>query len=105
MKYHCAFPNDSIEKKFYKVLSKISEVKMQETILKAIETLEENPRPFGSKSFKQISPSLEIHQMPAQYRIKIGNYRLLYDVDDTKKVVWLLALRKRDKKTYKMLIL
>lgn len=39
-------------------------------------------------------------QFIAQYRLRIGPYRLLYDVDDQRKKVILLKLAKRDEHTY-----
>jgi len=37
----------------------------------------------------------------AQYRLRIGDYRVLYDVDDERRIVWILALRKRGERTDK----
>ncbi len=99
MKHHVVFPSESIEKRFGKALSKISS-KAQNDIMEAIEKLADNPRPFGQKPFKQLNPPIECYQLTAQYRIRIGNYRVLYNVDDEKKTVWILALRKRNEKTY-----
>jgi len=35
---------------------------------------------------------LDCFQFVAQYRLRVGNYRVLYDVDDKQKTVWILAL-------------
>ena len=35
-----------------------------------------------------------------QWRYRVGDYRILYDVDDSQKKVWVLALRRRSEKTY-----
>ena len=99
MKYRVVFPSESIEKKFGKTLSQISP-KAQNDIMEAIEKLADNPRPFGQKPFKQLNPPIECYQFTAQYRIRIGDFRVLYNVDDVKKVVWILAIRKRNEKTY-----
>jgi mRNA-degrading endonuclease RelE of RelBE toxin-antitoxin system len=40
-------------------------------------------------------------QFTAQYRLRIGPYRILYDVDDRLKKVILLKLAKRDEQTYR----
>lgn len=100
MKYKVLFPNASIEGKFYKILSKIHQ-SLQNEIMEQINTLAEDPRPFGKKPFKKLNPPIQFYQLTAQYRIRIGNYRVLYDIDDTKKIVWILALRKREEKTYR----
>ena len=39
-------------------------------------------------------------QFTAEYRLQVGPYRVLYDVDDQNKKVVLLNLVKRDKQTY-----
>jgi len=91
MKYRLKFPNHSIERKFEKVLSKISQLNTQNRVIEAIERLVDNPRPYDRKSFKQISPPVQLYQYTAQYRLRIGDYRVLYDVDDDKRIVWILA--------------
>lgn len=37
----------------------------------------------------------------AQYRHRVGNYRILFDIDEVEKVVEILDIRKRDEKTYR----
>ncbi len=62
-------------------------------IKKTIFRLEENPRCSGT---------IKLGYVPiASYRFRIGNYRLLFDIDDKKKVVAILDIRRRDEKTYK----
>ena len=101
MKYEVKFPSHSIEKIFEKALSKIHPVKLQEEIMKEVEKLADNPRPYGEKPFKKLKPPIQFYQYAAQYRIRIGNYRMLYDVDDEKKTVWVISLRRRSEKTYR----
>jgi mRNA interferase RelE/StbE len=101
MKYEVKFPSHSIEKKFEKVLLKIQPVKLQEEIMQEVNKLGLNPRPYGEKPFKKLKPPIQLYQYIAQYRIRIGDYRVLYDVDDEKKIVWILVLRRRSEKTYK----
>ena len=36
----------------------------------------------------------------AEYRLRVGSYRVLYDIDDRNKKVVLLKLAKRDEHTY-----
>jgi len=100
MKYGVLFPNNSIQNKFEKILSKIHK-SIQNEIIEAIEGLADNPRSFGKRPFKKLKPPIQFYQFTAQYRIRIRDYRVLYDVDDAKKIVWILALRKREEKTYK----
>ncbi|MFQ5687520.1 MAG: type II toxin-antitoxin system RelE/ParE family toxin [Candidatus Scalindua sp.] len=101
MKYKVLFPTHSIAAKFTKTLSKIPQIKIQDEIKKRVEDLAANSHPFGKSPFKKLKPPVHFHEMTAQYRIRIGDYRVLYDVDDKKKTVWILALRKRSEKTYK----
>jgi len=94
MKYEVKFPNSSIERKFDKALSKIPQRNIQDKIIEAVEKLADSPHPYGEKPFKKLKPPLQFYRFTAQYRIRIGNHRVLYDVDDKKKIVWILRLRK-----------
>lgn len=100
MKYEVKFPTHSIENKFHRILSKISQTMSQNKIMQAIEKLADNPRPYGTKPFKKLKPPVQFYQLTAQYRIRIGDYRVLYDIDEEQKIVWILALRKRGERTY-----
>ena len=100
MTYDVRFPNHSIEKKFNKVISKIPQINIQDQIMESIEKLAATPRPYGKKPFKRLKPPIRFYRFTAQYRIRIGDYRVLYDIDDEKKIVWILALRKRSERTY-----
>ena len=64
----------------------------------AVLGLAENPRPQG---VLKIKPPVAIYNFVAQYRIRIGAYRILYDIDDGRKKVCIIALRRRDEKSYK----
>jgi len=97
--YSVRFPSVSIRKEFDKALSKVSR-RNQLDIMEKVERLARDPRPFGQKFFKCLNPPMELYQLTAQYRLRVGDYRVLYDVDDKKRVVWILALRKRDERTY-----
>jgi mRNA-degrading endonuclease RelE of RelBE toxin-antitoxin system len=96
--YKVKFPSASVEKKFYKELDMAQPKSLQDEILDTALSLASNPRPKGEPKIK---PPLEVYHFTAQYRISAGNYRLLYDVDDRIKTVWILALRKRNERTYK----
>jgi len=100
MKYKVKFPSRSIARKFMKVLEDIPEIHIQEKIMKEVEKLMDNPRPYGKKPFKKLKPPVSLYQFVAQYRLRIGNYRVLYDIDDKQKTVWILALRKRSLNTF-----
>ena len=100
MKYQVKFPSHSIENKFDKLFSKLP-ADIQEEIEKSVKDLADNPRPFGKKPFKRLKPPIQFYQMTAKYRIRIGNYRVLYDVDDKTRTAWILALRKRGEDTYR----
>jgi mRNA-degrading endonuclease RelE of RelBE toxin-antitoxin system len=56
--------------------------------------------PSGAKPFKQLKPPVFVYQFAAQYRVRVGDYRILYDVDDKQRIVWIFALRKRNERTY-----
>lgn len=96
MKYSVWFPAESIQKKFHKALE-IIPPKIQDEIMEAIEGLADNPRPAGGPKIK---PSLIVYQYAAQYRLKIRNFRVLYDVDDKRQIVWIFDVRKRNERTY-----
>lgn len=98
MKYKLRFPTASLEKRFNTYFNGIPSKKIQRQILDKINELENNPRPSGEPKIK---PPIHISNYIAGYRVRIGNYRALYNVDDKNKVVWLLALRKRSERTYK----
>jgi len=61
-----------------KELSKLSKATLKK-VEKAIDGLSENPRPEGVKKLKGISEAL--------YRIRSGDYRVIYAVDDAIHIV------------------
>ncbi len=99
--YEVKFPSHSIEKKFNKFLSKIPQTNIQDEIMESIEKLTDNPRPYGKKIFKKLKPPIQFYHFTAHYRIRIGDYRVLYDIEEKRKIVWVLAIRKRGERTYK----
>lgn len=101
MKYEVKFPTHSIEKSFEKFLLKIPQRNIQDKIIHVIEKLANDPRPLGKKPFKKLKPPIQFYKYTAQHRIRVGDYRVLYDIDDNKKIVWILTIRKRGEKTYK----
>lgn len=101
MKYSVIFDNESIKKKFIKSLHKIENKNIQDAIMNAVMALQEIPRPFGIKASKRLKPPVKLYQLTATYRIRIGDYRVLYDVGDKEKKVYVITLRRRSEKTYK----
>ena len=55
-------------------------------ILEVLRALRENPRPFGS---------LKIVGEERLYRLRVGDYRALYDVDDSAQTVLVLRIQHR----------
>ncbi|GJL50011.1 MAG: hypothetical protein NPIRA01_12380 [Nitrospirales bacterium] len=98
MAYEIVFPSERVERLFQKVLTKIPP-DSQEAIIGAIRSLSTHPRPQG-KRIKKLSGELIVSQFVAQYRLRVGSYRVLYDIDDQRKKVVLLKLAKRDEQTY-----
>lgn len=98
MSYHVVFPSKRVERSFEKSLAKIS-ADYQAAIAAAIRSLANNPRPEGKRT-KRLTGGIIMSQFIAQYRLRIGPYRLLYDIDDQKRIVVLLKLTKRDEHTY-----
>ncbi len=100
MKYTVKFPTRSHQKDFEQILLTIPYINTQNRIMKEIETLGNDARPHREKKFKKLEVPINIYKFTARYRIRIGDYRVLYDVDDKKKTVWILKLKRRSEKTY-----
>lgn len=96
--YEVGFPSERAEKEFYKVLSKTSK-KERQRILEWFNRLAVDPMPEG-KSFKFLKGDVSVFQYLAHYRIREGDWRLLYDIDEANKRVILLALRRRGHHAY-----
>ena len=79
-----------IEKAALKQLSKIEKAG-REKIRTAISDLAHNPRPFGYK---------KLVDEGGLYRIKVSNYRVIYDVQDNILLVSVLRVAKRNERTY-----
>jgi mRNA interferase RelE/StbE len=73
-----------LSKKAQKQLDKLSD-NIAEPILDAIAGLEENPRPAGYKKLKGRDG----------YRIRTGNYRIIYDIFDDELIVDIITLGHR----------
>jgi len=97
--YEVGFPSAAVEKSFEKELSKLDRGLLLR-IKEAVDSLGDNPRPQGKK-IKALRPPLRVPLFLAQYRIRVGDYRILYDIDDAAHKVILLAIRRRSEKTYR----
>jgi mRNA interferase RelE/StbE len=58
----------------------------QERIGRHIQALVDNPRPFGSEKLKGFDFT---------YRVRQGDYRIVYDIDDATATVFVLKVRHR----------
>ena len=96
--YEVGFPSERAQAEFAKVLRKVP-VKERQQILEALERLKEHPR-FLGKSFKFLKGAIPVFGYLAQYRLRAGDYRVFYDVDDVRRMVVLLAIRRRHEHTY-----
>ena len=62
-------------------------------VKEVIEKLKQNPRIYGT---------IKLENAPvASYRHRLGDHRILFDVDDEAKVIEILDIRKRNERTYK----
>jgi len=73
-----------LSKKAQKQLDKLPD-NIAEPIFDAILELEENPRPAGNKKLKGRDG----------YRIRIGNYRIIYEIFDSELIVDVITLGHR----------
>jgi len=97
MRYKVKFPTSSLAKKFTKALKIVSPKELQKEIKEKVLALGDNPRLHGEPKIK---PPVEVYSYVAQFRLRISNYRVLYDVNDKHRTVWVFALRKRNERTY-----
>lgn len=59
----------------------------------AIQRLMANPRLHGT---------VKLESAPVtQYRYRVGDLRILFDIDDERQVIEILDIRKRDERTYR----
>ncbi|TAN43306.1 MAG: type II toxin-antitoxin system RelE/ParE family toxin [Nitrospirae bacterium] len=79
-----------IEKNAQKDAEKIP-VKYRSSIDKAITDLSSDPRPHGSKKLTG----------KEGYRVRAGNYRILYTIDDKAKIVVIYKIKIRSEATYR----
>ena len=65
--------------------------KEQKKIIAVAVSLAENPRPHG---YKKLVDEVDL------YRIRIGNYRIIYQIQDKFLIVIVVHIKKRDERTY-----
>jgi len=78
-----------LDKRVEKELDKIPE-KMFDKIEKLILSLKDNPRPLGVKKLTN----------QEHWRIRVGEYRILYEIDDKDEVIAIFKIKHR-KDVYK----
>ena len=69
-------------------------IRMQdfERLRNAVRSLAENPRPQGVRKIRGADKA---------YRIRVGNYRVVYDVYDSDNLVLILQVARRSETTYR----
>lgn len=94
--YRLVYADARVQKTFIKELKKIP-ANFRNLILEKLEVLETNPRP---QQFKILAQPVFIYGYWAPYRLRVGDWRILYDIDENAKRVVILALRRRGERTY-----
>ena len=97
--YLVGYAAPRVEKEFARYLAREGRADARR-IQDAIRGLADEPRPPG-KRFRILKPPVALFRFVAQYRLRIGDHRVLYDVDDARRRVVLLAIRLRGEGTYR----
>ena len=63
-----------------------------ERLRNAVRSLAENPRPRGVRKIRRADKA---------YRIRVGNYRVVYDVYDSDNLILILQVARRSEATYR----
>ena len=82
MKYEVLWADKQVLKAFTGLIPSL-----QERMKEAIKELSQNPRPVGSKKLSG--------QLQGSWRIRLGDYRLIYDRDDKNRKIILLDIDHR----------
>ena len=80
--YHVTTASRRVEKEIIDLPRSV-----RERVLRAIQQLSDNPRPLGSRKLSG--------EMRGAWRIRVGDYRVIYDVDDDQKTAVILAVLHR----------
>ena len=97
--YRVVFGSPAIEHRFIAYLVRLDRPE-QKRVKDRVDALAFTPRPPG-KPFTVLRPPVQIGSLVAQYRLRIGNHRVLYDVADAAREVVILAIRRRAEDTYR----
>ncbi len=102
MSYDIRYPTARLKRYFDEFLQKkIPHKNQRKKIVNEVGALASNPRPFHKKGFTEIKAPMRVFYHLAEYRLRIGDYWVLYNVDDKLKIVWILDIRVRAEKTYR----
>lgn len=82
------------DRRAQKELAKLPHI-VQGRVVAAIDSLAEEPRPAGCRSVKD-APG-------GTYRVRVGDYRIIYIVLDDEQVIIVSRVGKRDESTYQRL--
>jgi len=52
------------------------------------------------RSWPECKHVKQLKEQEYMYRLRIGRYRIFFDIDDLIKVVWIERVKKRDERTY-----
>lgn len=94
--YEVRYGSPAVQRETEKLLKRLAR-DMQQRIYDAMKGLGADPHPQQSK---HLSAAVAVYGYAARYRLRVGDYRVLYDVDDTARRVVVLAVRRRSEKTY-----
>ncbi len=94
--YRVVFGSSRIEKEIVKFLERLPR-SYQQKLHDAMAALGNDPWPQQAKG---LSVKVEVFSHTARYRLRVGDYRILYDVDDEAGTVVIVAVRRRSEKTY-----
>lgn len=79
-----------IKKSVFKALRRLDRTTLDK-VKQAIDKLAHDPRPFGYK---------KLVDEESLYRIRIGNYRIIYEIHDQVLLIVVLRVAKRSEDTY-----
>jgi mRNA interferase RelE/StbE len=80
-----AFYRIDVKKSVFKDINKLNEADVPQ-VLRAIEALSKNPRS---------NQSIKLSGSEHSYRLRVGKYRILYQIDDSLKVITVFAVGHR----------
>ncbi|MEK6543473.1 MAG: type II toxin-antitoxin system RelE/ParE family toxin [Elusimicrobiota bacterium] len=95
--YRLVYADKKVERDFLKTLLPLP-ANERKLILEKLGSLALNPRP---QQFKMLARPVLVYGYLAPCRLRVADYRILYDIDDLAKKVVILSLRRRSEKTYK----